>query len=280
MFHPVKRGLIVCFGTGRMLASNDLARTQIQTIYGIWDYGDRGSLGLDFWSDDDDREYLGKFLSRDREARMLSSAYLSENVKLLKQTATDFGVTVDGRTETVRILTANKPLWETMADPDNDQLPDPSDSNVNDAGWYLDLDVYAGERIVSDVLLRDGILITVGFIPSEEDCDSGGNSILMELDAFTGGTIGSIQFDLNEDGLVGEDDKVRVLIDGQITELPPSGHMEPGLVQGPPVILKLIDNDGDEDTEIKYFSSTSRGITAIAEKPPGLGIAYWLELRD
>jgi type IV pilus assembly protein PilY1 len=278
MLHPVKRGLIVCFGTGRLLSSSDLARTQIQTLYGIWDYGDRGSVGVDLWSDDDNREFLGTFVSRDRKEIMLSSAYLSDKVKLAGQTATDYQVEIDGREETVRLLTANRPIWDTMADPDgNDQLPDPSNSNVNDAGWYLDLDVYAGERIVSDVLLRDGILITVGFIPTEEDCDSGGNSVVMELDAFTGGTIGSIQFDLNEDGLVGEDDKVKIVIDGKITEVPPSGYMEPGLVQGPPVIQKLREGATEE---IKYFTSTSRGIAAYTERSARVGISYWMELRD
>ena len=44
-------GYMVIFGTGKYLADSDLANTQTQTIYGLWDYGD----------DADDSEYLGAF---------------------------------------------------------------------------------------------------------------------------------------------------------------------------------------------------------------------------
>jgi type IV pilus assembly protein PilY1 len=140
MFHPEKHGYIVCFGTGKFLGADDFSDTQIQTIYGIWDYGDTVFQAPDFWSPDDDREYLGVFESRDRAARQLSNSYLSEKVKLLKQTAADFEVDSGGDKIFVRILTEDEPIWETRSDPDGGgQLPDPSYSTVNDAGWYLDL---------------------------------------------------------------------------------------------------------------------------------------------
>ena len=44
-------GYLVVVGTGKYLADTDLADTQTQTIYGLWDYGD----------DADDNEYLGAF---------------------------------------------------------------------------------------------------------------------------------------------------------------------------------------------------------------------------
>ncbi|MGD2096139.1 MAG: PilC/PilY family type IV pilus protein [Desulfobacterales bacterium] len=276
MFHPEKPGLMVCFGTGKMLATSDLVDAQIQTLYGIWDYGDTIFQAPDNWSPDDDDEFVGTFVSRslNPDVRKLSSAYLSEKVKLLKQTATDFDVNSNAGNITVRILTANQPLWETRSDPDGGgQLPDPSASDVNDVGWYLDLDVYAGERIISDLILRDGILIAIGFIPSQADCASGGDSVFMELNAFTGGTIGSIQFDLHEDGIVDEDDLVEVEINGKLTKLPASGKKLAGLVQSP-AIIQL-----NETIEKKYLSSSAGGIVEIAEKTAKTGIAYWLEIR-
>ena len=276
MFHPEEHGLMVCFGTGKLLASSDLAHTQIQTLYGIWDYGDTVFQAPDNWSPDDDNEFVGEFESRSAAAdvRKLSNPNLTAKVKLLKQTASDVLVNSGLGDITVRILTENEPFWDTRADPNGDgQLPDPSDSRVNDVGWYLDLDVVAGERVISDVLLRDGILIAISFIPAQGSCGSGGDSVFMEINAFTGGTIGAIQFDLHEDGIVGEDDLVEVEIDGKRVQLPPSGKKLTGLLQ-PPAIIKL-----NETTEKKYLSSSSGGIVEIAEKAAKTGIAYWMEIR-
>jgi type IV pilus assembly protein PilY1 len=275
MFHPEKHGYIVCFGTGKFLGADDFSDTQIQTIYGIWDYGDTVFQAPDFWSPDDDREYLGVFISRDRTVRQLSNAYLSEKVKLLQQVATDFEVDSNGDKIFVRILTEYEPVWETRSDPDGGgQLPDPSSSTVNDAGWYLDLDVYPGERVVGDVIIRDGILIVIGFIPAQSRCISGGDSVFMEFDPFTGGSIGAIQFDLHDDGIVGEDDLVEVEIDGKIVKVPPSGKKLAGLLQ-PPAIIKLKDK-----TEKKYLSSSGGGVVEIKEKAAKTGVAYWMEIRE
>jgi type IV pilus assembly protein PilY1 len=275
MLHPEKQGYIVCFGTGKFLGVGDYSDTQIQTIYGIWDYGDTVFQAPDIWSPDDDDEYLGAFISRDPAARQLSNVYLSENVKLLRQTAADFEVDSVAGKITVRILSGNKPFWDTMPDPQGGgQLPDPTNSNDNDAGWYLDLDVYAGERVVSDVILRDGILIVIGFIPEQGRCGSGGDSIFMELNAFTGGSIGSIQFDIHDDGSVGEDDLVEVEIDGKKVKVPPSGKKLAGHIQ-PPAIIKI-----EEEKEKKYLSSSGGGIVEISEKAAKTGVAYWMEIRE
>jgi type IV pilus assembly protein PilY1 len=276
MFHPEKDGLMVCFGTGKFLGLDDYSDIQTQTLYGIWDYGDTVFQPVDGWSLDSDNEYLGVFQSRDEAARQLSNPYLSEQVQLLRQTATDFEVDSDGAKLTARVLTEDQPVWDTEPDFDNpvDQLPDPTDDNVNNAGWYLDLNIYPGERIIGDVILRDGILIVIGFIPEQSRCSSGGESVFMELNAFTGGSIGAIQFDINDDGVVDENDMVEVEIDGDTVKVPPSGLKLTGLVQ-PPAIIKL-----DEEREKKYMSSSGGGIIAITEKTAKTGIAYWMELSE
>jgi hypothetical protein len=94
----------------------------------------------------------------------------------------------------------------------------------------------------------------------------------MELDAFTGGSIGAIQFDLNADGIVDDDDLIEVEIDGKLVKMPPGGKKLAGLVQSP-VIVQLT-----ETAEMKYLSSSSGGIVNIAERRAKTGIAYWMEV--
>jgi type IV pilus assembly protein PilY1 len=273
MFHPEQHGLIVSFGTGKFLGISDFSVPQIQTIYGIWDYGDRAfqpGPGPG-WSEDDDTEYLGAF--RDPKAAALLSNQPAK-VKLLQQVVSEVK---DGSGENeviVRVLTPDKPEWITEADSDDDQLPDPTDLVPNDVGWYLDLAVYTGERVISDVILRDGILIVIGFIPEQSRCGAGGESVFMELNAFTGGQLAGVQFDIHDDGSVGEDDYVEIEVDGKMVKVPPSGIKLAGNIQ-PPAIIKL-----NEKTEKKYLSSSAGGIVEITERAVKTGIAYWMEIRQ
>jgi Tfp pilus tip-associated adhesin PilY1 len=275
MFHPEQHGLIVTFGTGKFLDISDFSDLQTQTIYGIWDYGDRAFLPPIGWSKDDNKEYLGAF--RDPNAAALLSNQ-PEKVKLLQQVASEVKDGTGQNEVILRVLTADKPQWITRPDPDNPdprvQLPDPASSVPNDAGWYLDLDVYTGERVVSDVILRDGILIVIGFIPEQSRCNPGGESVFMELNAFTGGQLAGVQFDIHDDESVGEDDYVEIDVDGTMVKVPPSGIKLAGNIQ-PPAIIKL-----NEKNEKKYLSSSGGGIVEITERTAKVGIAYWMEIRQ
>jgi type IV pilus assembly protein PilY1 len=281
MFHPEMHGYIVCFGTGKFLGGSDFDDISVQTIYGIWDYGDTvfqpwPGIG---WSPDDDGEFLGTFRVPNEAAQLSNQP---QTVKLLEQVASEVKVG-SGEDEVIaRVLTDEKPNWETTPDPHPDQLPNPSDlvppnpSDLipNDAGWYLDLDFYAKERVISDVILRDGILIVIGFIPETGRCGAGGDSVFMELNAFTGGRLAGINFDIHDDGSVGQDDYVEIDEDGNMIKVPPSGIKLAGHIQ-PPAIIRL-----NETTEKKYLSSSGGGIVEITERAAKTGIAYWMELRQ
>jgi type IV pilus assembly protein PilY1 len=269
MFHPEMHGYIVCFGTGKFLGSSDFGDESLQTIYGIWDYGDRVFIPPLGWSDDDDSEFLGTFRVPN-EAAQLSNQPVT--VKLLQQVASEVTVGSGADEIIVRILTDEEPQWITTEDSDDDQMPNPSELASNDAGWYLDLDVYTGERVISDVILRDGILIVIGFIPEESRCGSGGDSVFMELNAFTGGQLAGVNFDIHDDGGVGQDDYVQIEKDGETIYVPPSGLKLAGNLQ-PPAIIQL-----NETTEKKYLSSSGGGIVEISERAAKTGIAYWMEM--
>jgi type IV pilus assembly protein PilY1 len=270
MLHPEKHGYIVCFGTGKFLGTNDFDDDRLQTIYGIWDYGDRAFVPSVGWSEDDDLEFLGTFRDPAETATLSNQP---ENVDLLQQIASEVTVGSGEDEVTVRILTAERPQWVTTADSDSNQLPNLHDSAPNDAGWYLDLNVYTGERVISDVILRDGILIVIGFIPEQGRCGSGGDSVFMELNAFTGGQLAGVNFDIHDDGSVGQDDYVEIVNeDGETIYVPPSGLNLTGNIQ-PPAIVRL-----NETTERKYLSSSSGGIVEISERAARTGIAYWMEI--
>jgi Tfp pilus tip-associated adhesin PilY1 len=269
MLHPERHGYIVCFGTGKFLGSRDFDDESLQTIYGIWDYGDRVFIPPLGWSDDDDSEFLGTFRVPN-EAAQLSNQPVT--VKLLQQVASEVTVGSGADEIIVRILTDEEPQWITTEDSDDDQMPNPSELASNDAGWYLDLDVYTGERVISDVILRDGILIVIGFIPEESRCGSGGDSVFMELNAFTGGQLAGVNFDIHDDGGVGQDDYVQIEKDGETIYVPPSGLKLAGNLQ-PPAIIQL-----NETTEKKYLSSSGGGIVEISERAAKTGIAYWMEM--
>ncbi|MDD1620552.1 MAG: hypothetical protein LUQ11_03645, partial [Methylococcaceae bacterium] len=84
----------------------------------------------------------------------------------------------------------------------------------NKKGWYMDLltppSTAAGERVVSQAQLKNGIIIFVAITPNGAACAHGGTSILMALDALTGNRLDN-SFDLTGDGLVNSRDQVTLV---------------------------------------------------------------------
>jgi len=286
-FHPKKHGLLVLFGTGKFLGMSDFSDDRVQTVYGIWDYGDRvyypGSWGD--YSNDDYREYLGAF-----DRSNLSLPNFQGDVKLLAQTADTYSVSiVDINNQTVntniRVLSDNRPNWYTKSDasgtegtgkPNLDDLAeDPHLSQTAHGGWFWDLPL-TGERVVTDVLLRDGRLVVICFTPNPDRCSDGGSSFLMELNSFTGGTSGGTIFDINNDGRIDGGDVVKIGEDGDGGDIKaiPDGLALEGLVQQPAILIL------DPEVEIKYLSSSSGAVHMIKEKAVRLGVTYWKELDN
>jgi type IV pilus assembly protein PilY1 len=279
MYHPEKHGFMVCFGTGRYLSEADFTNPGNQTIYGIWDFGDtvyaRTAFGGLRWSDDDNSEYLGVF---DRDAASQLSR-LNQNIGLLQNQFTDVDLDLDGSGDTettVRLVWSDEDIaWQTQADTTG-QMPNPSESLPNHAGYYLDL--AEGERVISDVLIRNRILIAIGFQPSDDPCLPGGRSMLMELDAFTGGAPGGrlnlAQFDVTGNLRIDEGDLLNFGSDDRPEWWVPTGILLTGNLQ-PPAIMRL--NDA---VEVKYMSSSTGRIERVVERAARLGVAYWMEINQ
>jgi type IV pilus assembly protein PilY1 len=264
MNHPEKHGFIVCFGTGKFIGDSDYSDGSVQSVYGIWDYGDpvydpRRNAG---WSPDDPTEFLGAF---DRDSsRKLSNQ--PDTVSLLQQTQEVHTVAAG----TFRILSNGRPIW--LTENDGSQKPNPSDTAVNHAGYYFDLGTK--ERVISDVILRNKLLLAIGFTPDRDPCNTGGSSMFMEINAFTGGTSGGSLFDITGDLNVDAQDLVRVNFRGTDQDLAPSGMEFPGNIQ-PPAILRL----PGSAYEKKYLSSSTGNIELLHEIGIKLGMAYWMEVH-
>jgi len=274
MLHCERHGYLVTFATGKYLGDMDVSDSSTQSIYGIWDYGD-SVYAAGAWSEDDDSEYLGTF-NRESTPQLSNQP---DNVALLEQEL--FNWRIEGTIE-LRTLTDYVPSWGTVDDETAGQQSNPGSEDPSEtvhAGWYFDLPD-SGERVVSDVLIRDEKLIVITFVPEESACGSGGYSWLHEGDACTGARLDKPQFDINGDGVIDASDLISVQVGTDEGGNPIYVTVAPTQIKGwekgklqPPTILRA----GGE--EIKYLSSSTGQIETVRERAIRLGISYWIEVK-
>jgi Tfp pilus tip-associated adhesin PilY1 len=271
-------GYMVLFGTGKYLGEFDMDTTITNTLYGIWDYGE----------DIDDSEYLGTFnrTGTPQLSNQPSTVGLLEQTTILSSEADPnfFTVTLPSSvTQKVRVITNNLIDYDTSSKKGDGTCSvsglgiDPCDLNgvgtypdpSRDAGWYYDLPL-AGERVVADALLRQGRIIFVPYTPIDSPCGSGGDSVIMELDACSGARPSKPVFDINGDGVIDDNDVIEI---SPGVFVPAVGIQSIGRLQ-PPAILKM-----DKEKEKKYFSSSKGKIVTVTEKGVTLGITYWMEIE-
>jgi type IV pilus assembly protein PilY1 len=148
--------------------------------------------------------------------------------------------------------------------------------------------------MVRDLIVRDGVLITISSIPSASPCASGGDSIIHELNACTGGRLDTPQFDISgidedgdgvPDGIIDSHDLINIGSPTKPIWVAPSGLIQRQAMLYSPAILPLppIDSDGDgvidddEDRDIKYFSTSRGTVQTVREKGERIGMFYWKE---
>lgn len=270
MYHCSQPGYLVIFGTGLYLTEYDMESSESASIYGIWDYGD----------DDDHREYLGSF---ERTATpQLSNPHWVDveswtRVKLLEQTV-EPGTwkTTDG--QNLRVITDHTPNWGTVDDGDTDQTdPQPDPGSVTDgetahAGWYFDLP-NVGERVVRDVIIREGKVLVVSFTPGQDPCGSGGNSILHAINACVGARPDQDVF-VDIDTVVHESpsgDETTISQDSddakEITGIEMAGNVN----------VSFFLRSGDTDSI--YINKNNAEIDKVNAAAAKLGIFYWLQVE-
>ena len=280
MKHCDKFGYMVIFGTGKFLGASDLIDESLQSIFGIWDYGD----------DDDNTEYLGTF-TRGATPQLSNQP---DTVSLLRQTYVPSGESdpmfwiVGVGDNKLRILTANVPDWTTTTFEENGSTctgagegTDACDRNntgdnpdpVANVGWYFDLPL-TGERVVSDVMIRENKVIVLSYTAEGDPCGAGGTTIIHEIDACTGGRLNAAQFDIDDSGTIGTADMINIGIEEDLY-VAPSGLLRDGRLQ-PPAILSLGNQAG---LEMKYYGGSGDEIPGEIGLEVTQGIAHWRVYR-
>lgn len=220
-FSNLGQGLMVIFGTGRYLNSFDFDDTSsTQSFYGIWDWGD-------IWEK--------------------KSGYETAKTKYMGTLKSDRTLTVNSVEKSLleQTIKSENSIWFSSSDNainwyDPDYVGDPTDSKPGEhMGWFFDLSI-AGERGVRDPSLRLGNAVLISTIPSSTACEAGGNSVLYQVNACTGGQPIDPQFDYNNDNKIDHQDKIKLL--------PPSGRLFDQMLFKPIEIgdfLYLPDSEGN-----------------------------------
>jgi type IV pilus assembly protein PilY1 len=140
-------------------------------------------------------------------------------------------------------------------------------------GWYVDLTLNSGERIITDPRLESGgVLVLTSYVPSIDPCSAGGSSYLYMINYATGGSFASPQFDLNGDHVINSSDTV--LNNGQ--QVSPVG-LSLGNVFAAAATIRTA-NLGSIGA-IKLITESNDTIQSVGEKGSSKNRTAWWEIR-
>jgi len=193
-----KAGYIIVFGTGKYLTEGDAGSLDQQSIYGIWDWqnDERGSAF-----------YYGSFTTDRNLSNKENLGDDYSKITLLQQT-------IDRNYESDQ--------YGVISDHTISWFPDETgegDTGVSHVGWYFDLPV-RHERIIDNVMIREGKLIAISLIPATSKCGIKSHSSIYILDACNGGRL----------------TQPVIVVDDEVIEVERKNHPEDKI---PPSVIKL-----------------------------------------
>ncbi|WP_341645050.1 pilus assembly protein [Thauera sp. SDU_THAU2] len=201
--HPSRGGLVIYFGTGKLMLVGDQGDLSEQALYGIFDLC--GSIVSD------DCKTTGTNEDATAKAqRVLKTELLEQDI--YEEDKAEFGdVTWD-----YRLITQN------ALDP------------TKHRGFFITLlppsDVAKGERVTgpASVAFSDRVIFTT-ILPNDDPCEQGADGWIIEIDPFSGGRTDYSVFDMNRDGLFNAgDQKGNTVVSGRRTP----GGATPAVLHG------------------------------------------------
>ncbi len=145
-------------------------------------------------------------------------------------------------------------------------------------GWYMDLvrptsPNNQGERVISQPIVRYDRVIFVTTIPTADQCEPGGSSWLMEVEANTGSRTTDSVFDFNNDNAFNASDLLQ------------SGFTASG-VKSPEGITKTpawLEQSRTSEVALKQMSGSSGGIFSLKNRKPAVAGSvrriFWQQIR-
>ena len=310
-------GLMVLFGTGMPadIAADITADTQVQSVYGIWDwqeawradsgygiepeaafYGTIVSTGIDsgvrFLSN------LGNVLSTQQASHigiLEQNQLLFAGIRFYDETHPGAGgireIIADpddysGYDQVVRTMTGHQINWVSPAEIQNGL------DAAGHVGWVFDLPLQ-GEHLVGEPKVLDGVLYYATSLGPASSCDADTmQTMIMAHDSCSGAGTTDIVFDLNGDDWLNSKDGVgryEDLIAGQDSLEQAAGILYPGAGGGPSVISSrgrdILFTPGAVSADMIDLNEAGGN---LAEHRPGveqqtvrgknLGMSFWREL--
>jgi type IV pilus assembly protein PilY1 len=167
--YPNVPGTLVVFGTGQFLGTPDLATTQVQTLYSVFDPPSQSLPPLGFSGIPIRKNLVGQVMSNGPSV-----------------------TTSTGGTVATRLIDVVNPVTFPA-----------------NRGWYVDFDLASGERIVADPKIANGGgVVVTSYQPNTSSCTAGGNAWLAVLNYATGGTFPLPELDINGDNNLNSNDTV------------------------------------------------------------------------
>jgi type IV pilus assembly protein PilY1 len=173
-FFPQTLGTMVYVGTGQFLGVADLSTTGVQSMYGIFDPPTGSALA--FPGIPTRSNLVQQFLCNDVTANNVA----------------------------VRVITGMAGNCSPPTAPNQVLLP-PTAGAMR--GWFVDLNLVSGERIISDPAIEagGGVVFTT-YQPNTSECVGGGSAWLMVLNYATGAAFPLPELDTNADGKLDSSD--------------------------------------------------------------------------
>lgn len=173
----MRPGFMLLFGTGRSDDVPGPEKSNVQSVYGIWDWqeywessaGSRGRADGMF-PGEFKRPYLSNLIKHTGEA-----AETTRHLGLLEQI----------------VMESNDEDWIVMSDRRIDYW-NPETGTGKHLGWFFDLP-NPGEQILDNPAFHGGMAVVVSRIPGE-GTDQSGTSVIYTVDAFSGGQPASSLF--------------------------------------------------------------------------------------
>ncbi len=142
-------------------------------------------------------------------------------------------------------------------------------------GWYVDLTLNSGERVVTDPRLESGgTLVLTSYVPSTDPCSAGGSSYLYMLNYATGGSFTSPQFDLNGDHVINGSDSV--LLNSGLMGNPVGMALGNVFAAAPTIRTANLGTVG----AIKLITESNNTIPTVGEKGSSKSRTAWWEIRQ